>query len=432
MDVDKETETSIDEVFLFVDFGKRVRDDIFFNKVFFRIANLETENPLVQVNDLLFKGEYEDCVGSNLFFEDVEEPQPRRIFKPETSIHLKHKVTQFKVLSLKSVKIPVKLKDIPQPEYDVEINKDYTVETLMKKLALGSLNIEEDISIVPKDTVIPVKEIVTIPDDPKQIHSVKNVPMEESTNEQLQPHEELPMPSLVEREDSPEPEESVDILEYKYEKLRKLAKRPTRRKIEPEHVLQCDAKYQKSYEYNCIKSQIIKPSDYFPIISKEYNADNLVGAVDIDRSVLRGIIQPSPDYNRILSEDEKSELLSIQNLDNLSMLARYWVLKSQLEYLEYSVLSLSEEELLKKDIYNRTIGETVGIYKRLVRVLNGILEENYFYNSGEDTDDGEESGDEDLTKEADAEEDLLDISSENVQNVKIDAGSSNMESDSML
>lgn len=45
-----------EETLVFLDFTDKLPSDILKSKVFFRVANLDTPNPLVQVNDLIFKG----------------------------------------------------------------------------------------------------------------------------------------------------------------------------------------------------------------------------------------------------------------------------------------------------------------------------------------------------------------------------------------
>ncbi|KAK9884730.1 hypothetical protein WA026_007575 [Henosepilachna vigintioctopunctata] len=355
MDIEEEVET--EEIYLYVDFNQKIRDDVFHNKVFFRLANIESENPLIQLNDHLFKGEYDDCIGTNLFFEDVDEPEQRCIFEGESSIRLKHTISQFKVLSMKPVGIPSKLKDIPKPDYDIKINNEYDYDTLLKKLADNALVLEDDLQIVPKGTIensSPNLECSSESDDIVQNIDDAEVERQDAemkevceNNEQKQSESDGHEAPNEEKDNSGQPQEveTVDILTYKYEKLKRLARRPNRRKVESELVAVCDPKYQKAYEYNSIKSQIVKPSDYFPVISQTYNKATLEGAVDIDRSILYGIIKPSTEYYRILTEEEKAALLSMQNIPNLSMPARYWVLKSQLEYLENLKLTCSDEDL---------------------------------------------------------------------------------------
>jgi hypothetical protein len=42
--------------YIYLDFNEKLTSNIFANKMFLRVANLHKPNPLVQVNDLLFKG----------------------------------------------------------------------------------------------------------------------------------------------------------------------------------------------------------------------------------------------------------------------------------------------------------------------------------------------------------------------------------------
>lgn len=47
--------------YLLLDFNGKLTTDIFKEKVFIKVINLEKKNPLVQINDLTFKGNKIKC-----------------------------------------------------------------------------------------------------------------------------------------------------------------------------------------------------------------------------------------------------------------------------------------------------------------------------------------------------------------------------------
>lgn len=65
MEKDDEDNSNLNK-YIYLDFNGKLSSDVFQNEVFFRIANLHKKNPLVQVNDTLFKGSNIDLL-SNFF-----------------------------------------------------------------------------------------------------------------------------------------------------------------------------------------------------------------------------------------------------------------------------------------------------------------------------------------------------------------------------
>lgn len=53
MDTDDEEST-----YVYLDFNEKLTSNIFASKLFLRVANLHKPNPLVQINDLIFKGKF--------------------------------------------------------------------------------------------------------------------------------------------------------------------------------------------------------------------------------------------------------------------------------------------------------------------------------------------------------------------------------------
>lgn len=73
--------------------------------------------------------------------------------------------------------------------------------------------------------------------------------------------------------------------------------------------------------------------------------------------------------------------MSIKNFENLSLAARYIVINSHLDHLKSTLSSDCESDSLQHDYYGRTKTETITIYKKLLRVLGGLVKHEYCYNS---------------------------------------------------
>lgn len=81
-------------------------------------------------------------------------------------------------------------------------------------------------------------------------------------------------------------------------------------------------------------------------------------------------MKPSVVYPRILSADEKKAVLTLDNLDNLSLSARYYVISNVVKKLKKQLENVPKDKLHKKDEYGRTLLETIEIYKELCDSLH--------------------------------------------------------------
>ncbi|XP_053696215.1 uncharacterized protein LOC128743628 [Sabethes cyaneus] len=81
-----------EEMLLFVDFEKFTsRDELIDQNVKIKVVGIETETPIIQVNNDLYQGSYDFALGTNVFLEEDAEakakadplysPDPPRIFK---------------------------------------------------------------------------------------------------------------------------------------------------------------------------------------------------------------------------------------------------------------------------------------------------------------------------------------------------------------
>ncbi|KAJ8968836.1 hypothetical protein NQ317_005304 [Molorchus minor] len=358
--------TASGEKYAFLDFNGTLSSDVFDKEFYFRIANLHKNNPLVQVNDNVFKGVYDYSVGTNLFFEEIEgDLPPPNAFEKQGPIYLRHILSEMKVINLKAVKIPQQRAVVSKEDTKFDLNLDWDYNELLEKLENGSLHIGDIVKTGSGTTVDMVEE-----DDQVIDSEVISSQMETYTNP----------PSPVEQEENVlENIVPVKMLELEYEKLSALARRPVKRAASPELVEKCDTQYEEAYEYHNIERQILQPSDAFRIEKvTEINESILNDCVDIDRCVLYGIIPPSTLFPRILSKKEKEKLLTLENFENLSLAARYFVLQNHVQDLENYVKTAPKDLLTEQDEFHRTPLQTLEIYKKLSHaVLNRLQEIKY-------------------------------------------------------
>ncbi|CAH0552586.1 unnamed protein product [Brassicogethes aeneus] len=340
---------------ILLDFNGKLQPEVFNNKIFIKIINLDKKNPLVQINDLTFKGTFKPCMGTSLFFDEVEDPKTSNDISIKPSpIHLNHIVSQDRILSLKQVKLKKKIEDINEDQA-IKLNLKWNYKTLLEKFENGTLDF----------SLIDARNNFT---EDKTINShVLEITQPESSGEQ---DSNLDHPN----EECLSNVSSNLILNNKYQKLKKLARRPVKRFILPELVTKCEQKYKESYELHNIKCQIQQPANAFFENPLPINEDTLYNAVDIERCILYGIILPSENNPRILTNREKNALLTLDNFDNLSLPARYYVLQLQLQNLEEYAKNAPKEKLNKCDKFGRTPLETLKVYKELVSCLKMLVE----------------------------------------------------------
>ncbi|CAG9822912.1 unnamed protein product [Phaedon cochleariae] len=350
-------ENDIDEYFIYLDFNGKLSLDSFKKEVFIRIANLHTSNPIVQVNDSVFRGIFEHSMGTNLFFKtSVGSSQVCDAFMKRGPVLLDCVLAESKVLNLKQVKIPPRKVKIPRELSKIEYNLDWDYNTLLTKFADGSLRIQDIVKKEFHDQVLVQEDIIENEDDSDEeemdtVHEevVQELPLEEEYFTQ----------SSIEKQ-----------LEEEYEKLKSLAMKPMRQAILEECVENSEMNDKKAYEYHNLKcqvrSQVLKPCDFFrqePV--SNINNTTLSNCVDIDRCVVYGLLPKCSHHPREMSQVERDRILTLENFDNLSIAARYYVLNKQVEDLETYIKTLPETEACQGDEYGRTPLETLDIYRQL-------------------------------------------------------------------
>ncbi|XP_044261852.1 uncharacterized protein LOC123009537 [Tribolium madens] len=339
--------------YVYLEFNEKLTSNIFANKMFLRIANLHKPNPLVQINDLLFKGSYDECVGTNLFFEEVEDPPLKtNIFDKDTPIRLKPLITQTKIIKLKQTKLPRKADTNKQSQESVVLNLNQEYNSVLEKLEQGILNIDDIAHREP---------------EPHFAEHFTDMPCKPHVQVSTEPETEIA--TLLDSLDT----SPTSALEAKYERLKRLARRPVKRMKSPELIEDCAPEYRNAYEYHNLEREICQNSDVFRSVSCPIIEKSFVGGVDMDRCVLQGLIPASSNPNRDLTRDEQRRIFTIDNFENLSLPARYLVLKKCVSQIEELIESSSSEELKETDENGRTIADICDVFRRLVRALEQTM-----------------------------------------------------------
>ncbi|VEN45509.1 unnamed protein product [Callosobruchus maculatus] len=363
-------------------------------------------------------------MGTNLFFDTEDNTEEGDAFCKKACIKAKVILKQTKVLNLKPVKVCHKKIDTEPEVKKITFNFKWDYKTLLDKLEDGTLRLHDITMTTGAETDLKSNESqsankTAIKDDDGNVlkDAAKGEDIQEPQNGKAKRHEvtEMEVTDIPDKEsykgiqmevtdipdkeghkgvqmevtDIPDKEgykefqsnRKVQILEAEYEKLRVLAWRPTRREAEDELIQECDSQYKASYEYHNIERQILKPCDAFKT-EPVSNIDEATwsNCVDIDRCVFYSILTPSSDFPRKLTPEEQKKVLRLENFDNLSLSARYCVIKEQVELLEKSFDKISDHELSVKDEFGRTPKETLEIYRKLKQTLRRRIEEIIYAN----------------------------------------------------
>lgn len=266
-------------------------------------------------------GTYDDCVGTNLFFEEDEERTENENFLKKTPIKLKYVTKQFKILNMQWAKIPEDAVGDVTDDYDVKFKESY--ETVLKKLEKGALRIE-DLEIRKDEDdngdteIVTAQPIKTVAVKPKQSAGKRKVKLKKNTNTKIRKF-------------------------TKHECLMQLAREPLKR-LTVEEICKIPPSLKRSYVYNSFKNRLLKENPHFDPFIINYNKNTLENAVDINRCIRQGLIKLPENISRINTET-KAVLLNVQNLENLSLPMRYCVLRSHMKKQKRYIQNATEKEL---------------------------------------------------------------------------------------
>ncbi|KAF7268895.1 hypothetical protein GWI33_017997 [Rhynchophorus ferrugineus] len=326
------------EKLLYFDFNDKIPKEFLQNKMFIRIVDLKTPNPLVQINDMVFKGSYGYSVGTNIFLQRTpNQDNNDNPFLTWTSNNLVVTNTQMKTVYCKKMRVLPRKTKIPENNGIIKYKFNWNYHELLKKFEDGTLDLHDMIMhYYSDDTNEPTPQPIV--EAPILTEEQKISDVETKLEESVECY-------------NMENTETIHQIELKnaYENLNILARKPLQRKKSMEQV-DCEEKFKKSFNYKNIECKVIeKPFfSYF----KEKQSNTLSDFVDIEACVRQKILKPTKHIPRILNSDEEKAVLKIENLE-----------------MEKQIKSNTSEENEKKDFYGNTPLETLNMYKNLVSAL---------------------------------------------------------------
>ncbi|KAF5273467.1 hypothetical protein FQA39_LY07484 [Lamprigera yunnana] len=315
--------------------------------IYFRMLNLNEPKPIIEVGDDIFEGVYEDAVGTNIFFEEVEIPRPRtNLFEgDETPITLEYFLKQSKILRLTQIgtKPKVVINQSPINTVHVDITDDYRI--LLEKYVNDTLNIENYVvnkACLNDDSV----------DDTLSPHSDEEEVEEKAI---LQP--ELSKVDTLTKQQTQIPKwysSAVDCdmprensIYLKYLKLQEIAKQPVKHVTEQE--INQDDQFEQPLHSVPNNNFIIWKNMMMRVVEQQtinldVNKYKIEDFVDIENSVKLGIIESSDVLSRTYTKYEKQKLFSFKNFINLSPLMKLVVLQDCLQFEKAEIENMNDEQ----------------------------------------------------------------------------------------
>ncbi|KAF2893897.1 hypothetical protein ILUMI_12274 [Ignelater luminosus] len=339
--------------------------------IYFRMLNLNESKPVVEIGEDIYEGTYDDAVGTNVYFEECEDPPPNQnAFEAITPITLNYLLKQTKILKME--KIGIKAKPVmnmnPTEMVDINIKDDYRV--LLEKYENNKLNIEEYV----------VDEKISEEDSEDKISSDKS-------DEEEQP-EEWKSTQLPARQSSvpewyssngdqvkskPEP---TDPTYLKYIKLQRIAEQPTKHKKIIENIE--DNKNEPPLwslpknDFITWKNLIMQKVEQQQI-NLDINKDKVEDFVDIKDSIKAGIIAPSNANPRVFTKEEKQELLSFKNFINVSPLMKLIMLEDYVRLEKAAIEQMTPEQLNEMSEDDCTVQEKFKLLENFKDELKGYI-----------------------------------------------------------
>ncbi|XP_018331347.1 uncharacterized protein LOC108741156 [Agrilus planipennis] len=377
------------EIYLFLDFKGVLPPTTFKrNKMFFKMINLDSDTPLVQLDDVLYKGKYSDTIGTNVFFEEVEEDGREALDKP-TPIRLKHLLNQTKLLEMERVKLPDNM--LPTDENNcVKVKFDCDYKLVLDKISNGSFRIEDYVvenvhsESEDEESATVENKIISIhsnDDTPKQINlasqaneitrsPAQNKPTEASnatiTDSSVVKHKEIEQIYIKEEESS---------YNQSLNALRRAAQEPLHIQQKHEMIqISPDLKFNVNLlPYAAI--DLLLQNMSLEEITLKTNMDSFYGFFDSKSIIKHGALKP---FHKI---SEINELLNINNFENLGIIGKLCVLMQYLRAEEQHLKEMPKEELLKVDSFGYTLLQRHELLKlfatKTVHVISKKIKTHY-------------------------------------------------------
>ncbi|KAI4457475.1 transcription initiation factor iiic tfiiic polypeptide 6-related [Holotrichia oblita] len=334
------------EIYLFLDLNDKL-DQNFFQKsdIFFKMVNINSDYPLVQVGNFVFEGRYEDFLGTKVFFmEDKNHVPSDNVFVREALIHLKYVTKTAKIMQLKWRKLPTNVVSVDSKEcLDLQFKESYN--EVLEKFEKGALDI--------KDIIYDLK-------------NQESAMLVNSSNEKSETKDVINVENANQVDNNHKDEETEND---KYKILRNLAQTPVKQK-----------EIQKVYEVN--KENLAQPGNVenFAVLHQLFlqnvtlkkvniieNEGDFNKYVDIEKSIKDGVIYKSE--NGEITDEQKILLLAESNFDNFTLPMKLAYLTEQLE--EYKrIRNMKRAAILQEvDEFGRTFKDRYKLLKTITREI---------------------------------------------------------------
>lgn len=104
MDHDDSEEWEEQELLVYLDFNSKIDDDIIDMEKEFKIIGLDSDNPILQVSNQVYSGEWKDSLGTQVILEeDKNPPRSDPLFSEVPQTYLKYMCKTDKVLSMSRI-----------------------------------------------------------------------------------------------------------------------------------------------------------------------------------------------------------------------------------------------------------------------------------------------------------------------------------------
>lgn len=304
-------------------------------------------------NVLFLLAEYEDVLGTNIYYEEIEvdsEKQEQDAFKFQTPISLEYLAKSNKVLKLKLCKLPDILQIPDSDNVDLKFQDDYRI--VIEKMKEGRLSIDDLVEKTNSNGLSGGH----IQEPSLDVQNLINLDLRnKGTTRNLKPIPEIQPAQVIEAENP-----------YNRKVINELIKQPMKTKKSFEVTDDIDTSRTGEINYSVLKQLYLQKLPY-KNLPLNIDESKLYLHIDIENSMKLGIVNKT-NFQK-LTDDEKNELISLKNFENLSVPLQLSLLINQLKEEKKTLLNMSGEELASVDEFGRKPKDKYKILKYFAKDL---------------------------------------------------------------
>lgn len=229
-------------------------------------------------------------------------------------------------------------------------------------VSVGTLNFEE---IIDRDNI----------NKDEEVEKIEAVKVEQKSREEENKADVASDQIPVEPQKYKSTVPYIDPKALQYMALQLMTYEQLKRSILKETIT-VPANLRMNYEYYTLRNKLLQGSCFFPFVSLDFEYNTLQGAVDINKCIRQGLLQPSEANPRLLTKEEKEAVLTLNNSPNLSIPMRYYVLRTLMKKKKRLIKQANEEELLKIDEFGVTLKNSYKLLKAISIDLKEYILQN--------------------------------------------------------